>query len=470
MSTTTLGPTYDPTSTATALAQKYTAPSQDALTAQTTNAGAVQKALSTLSSAIMSFQTSLASLTGLNKAMFAQLATLSNPAIGSASASSTAAAGSYNFFVEQVATTSQVSYNNLADNGVGGGSLDIRLAGATTTTPTVLTIDLSAADTDNNGVMTVRELAAAINKSSANNGRVSAAVVTVNGVQQLMLSSANTGVDNTIALDTTNMVASGMKTALADPTNFSEIAKAQDAIAWIGGYSTGTRIQQASNTFSNIDGVKVTFTKAQAIGDTPVTVTVAPDSSTTNKNVQAFIDAYNKLKTAVGALADPGDPNNKVAAGTFAHDAGIRALRDRLADLVRPTGSASLAAFGIIGAKDGTLTLDTARLASQLAKDPNGLDTLIGSTAISTRGGIADKLDTFLDQWSDTATGQLKQRGDQLSKLQKDLATRQTALDAQYDAAYQRYLMQFTQLQALQSQMSSNSSMFDALFGNSKSN
>jgi flagellar hook-associated protein 2 len=337
-------------------------------------------------------------------------------------------------------------------------------------TPTVLTVSLVGADTDHDNILSVRELAAAINKSSANSGKVSAAVVTVGTVQQLMLTSTNTGVDNTVAIDPTNMTASAMKTALSTAANFSEIVKAQDAVAWLGAQTTGTRIQQPSNTFSNIDGVKVTFSKAQASGANPVTVTVAPDSAATNKNVQNFIDAYNKLKSAINALADPGDPNSGVAAGTFAHDAGIRALRDRLADLVRPTGTASLAAFGIIGTKDGTLTLDTARLASQLAKDPNGLDTLIGSTAVSTRGGIADKLDTFLDQWSDTATGQLKQRGDQNTKLQKDLGTRQTALDAQYDAAYQRYLLQFTQLQALQSQMSSNSSMFDALFGNSKSN
>jgi flagellar hook-associated protein 2 len=37
------------------------------------------------------------------------------------------------------------------------------------------------------------------------------------------------------------------------------------------------------------------------------------------------------------------------------------------------------------------------------------------------------------------------------------------------DSAYSRYLLQFTNLQALQSQMGSNLSLFDALFGNDKS-
>jgi flagellar hook-associated protein 2 len=38
-----------------------------------------------------------------------------------------------------------------------------------------------------------------------------------------------------------------------------------------------------------------------------------------------------------------------------------------------------------------------------------------------------------------------------------------------YNSAYARYLKQYTDLQALQSTMNSNLSMFDALFGNDKS-
>ena len=55
-----------------------------------------------------------------------------------------------------------------------------------------------------------------------------------------------------------------------------------------------------------------------------------------------------------------------------------------------------------------------------------------------------------------------------MSKLQLELTSRQDLLDKQYDTAYNRYLMQFTQLQTVQSLMTNNSSMFDALFGNDK--
>jgi flagellar hook-associated protein 2 len=455
-------PTYDPTSTATAMAQKFTQPTQDILTSQTKDAQAVGTGLTSLGTAISTFQTSLGGMTGLNMAMFAQSAALSDPSIGSASATSAAAPGSYSFFVQQVATASQVAYTNLQDNGVDGGSVGINFNGAFG-----FTVGLTGADTSGDGVLSVRELAAAINKSSANTGLVSAAVVTVGGTQQLMLTSTATGAANAVTLDASKMNASGLKTALATAANFNTVVTAKDAIAWLGDYGTGTQIQQASNTFSNIGGVKVTFNRAQPAGATPVTVTVGPDSAATQKNVQGFIDAYNTLKSAIDKMVDAGDPTNNLASGVFAHDAGVRALRDQLITLLRPAGSESLAAYGITATRDGSLTLDGTRLAKQLAKDPTGLDTLMGSTATPAGTGIAGQLDTLLKRWSDSTSGQIKQRSDANAKQQKDLANRQTDLDDQYNAAYQRYLLQFTQLQTLQGQMNSNSSMFDALFGTS---
>jgi flagellar hook-associated protein 2 len=460
-------PTYDPTSTATALAQKYIQPLQDLLDSQTKNASAVGSALTKLQSAIRAFQTSLSSLTGLNKTLYAQSAVLSDTTLGTASATAAAASGTYSFFVEKLATASQVSYSGLLDDGTVGGSIDIKL-GSTV----AFTVSLSGADTSGDGKLSVRELAAAINKATNNNQQVSASVVTVAGSPQLMLTSTATGVANKVSIDATNMApdptgTSTMQSKLsATPTT---VVAAQDAVVWLGAAGTGTPLNQASNTFTNIDGVKVTFTKAQKSGDAPVQLTVGYDAGGTAKNVQDFLDAYNTLKSAVDKMVDPGDPDAGVAAGPFAHDAGIRALRDRLVDLMRPTGGSSLALFGITGAKDGTLVLDKDRLNKMLATNPTGLDTLIGSVAANARSGIADKVDTYLDKWSDITTGQIKQRSDANGKLQKDLKNRQTTLDAQYDAAYKRYLDQFTRLQTLQNQMNSNLSIFDALFGNKTS-
>jgi len=472
-------PTYDPTTTAQALAQKTTAAIQQQITDQTNAATATSKALTTLKSAISAFQSSLGSLTGVGKSMLAQSATLSNTSVGSASAQATAAAGSYNLFVKQVATAGQVSYNVGADATIGG-SLNIQLAppsSPVTTPPSPgtasgqFTVNLNtAADTDKDGKLSLREIAAAINSEPTNAGKVSAGVVTLNGTAQLVLTSKSTGEANNVWVGT----GAGTDAALAGSLDLSKrnvTVKAQDAIVLFNATSstTGTEVKQASNTFTNIDGVSLTVTQAQAATDQPFTLAVAGNNSGTTSNVQAFVDAYNKLKSAVDGLVDLGDPTAGTKGGTFAHDAGVRALQSRLVSMVRATGSPSLASYGITAARDGTLSLDSTRLTKQLAVNPTGLDTLIGSASKSSPSGVAGALDTYLTTWSDSAKGQLQQRTDATSKLQKDLAKRQTELDAKYDAAYQRYLKQYSQLQTLQSSMNNNVSMFDAMFSNDKS-
>ena len=476
-------PVYDPTSTATALAQKTTAAAQQILTTQTGNASATASALIKLGSAISSFQTSLGSLAGFGKSMLAQSATFSDTTVGTASAKSTAATGSYSLFVDKLATASQVSYTP-QDGGPALGSMTITLAPPTTPAPPAtpgpstpatasFTIDLSAADTDKTGSLSVREMAAAINTAPGNAGQVSAGVVTVNGVSQLVLTSKNTGAANAIWVNSAAVDASGnpLVDAGSNPVpaynlgSRTEVTAAQDALIHYG----GAAITNASNTFNNIDGVSMTFTRAQGASEQPFTLTVGSNANGTVSNVQAFVDAYNKLKAAIDAMADPGDPANGKSAGAFAHDAGVKALQSRLVSLVRPTGAMSLASYGIIAARDGTLTLDSARLNKQLSINPTGLDALIGSATITNPSGVAGSLNTYLNLWSSSTTGQIKQRSDATTKLQGALVQRQSDIDTQYNNAYARYLKQFTDLQSLQSTMNSNVSMFDALFGNDKS-
>lgn len=468
-------PTYDPTTTAQALAEKYIDGAKTQLTNQTTAATATAKALTTLSSAISTFQTALAGMSGTGKAMLAQSATLSDTTMGTATAKSTAAAGSYSLFVQQLATASQVSYG-LTDGAAATGSLTLNLADPNDAdaVPTTIGVNLSDADTDGDGKVSVREIAAAINHSADNGGKVSAGVVTVGTETRLVLTSKNTGAANTISMQTSSDVPASLQSGFGAPTVMTQ---AKDAIMYLGdpaavdanGNPTAIKITQASNTFTGIDGVSFTATRAQASGSAPFTLTVQGDDDTTVKNVQKFVDAYNTLKSAVDALVSSGDPSNNVAAGAFANDSGVRSLQSRLVDMLRPSSGASLASFGITAGRDGTLSLDSTRLKKQLASDPSGLDKVIGSASTSSPSGVAGNLNTYLNLWSNSTTGQIKSRTDANTKLQADLTQRQTDLDDKYNSAYQRYLKQYTDLQTLQSQMQNNSSLFTSLFSSDSS-
>ena len=455
MATAITAPTYDPVPTATSLADKYIAARQQILDTQSASATAAEKGLTDLNSALSAFQTSLSTLTGLNKTMYAQAATFGDTAIGSATASSTAAAGTYSFFVEKLAAASQVSYAGLADATGVSGKLGVEMGGSL-----AFEVNLGASPRS----LTPRELAAAINGAESNGGRVIASVVsTGNGMSELVLTAKDTGAASAITLNLADLSGPASLTGALDADRARTVVQAQDAVIHVGGEG-GTAITQASNTFTAIEGVKMTFTKTQSSGAAPVTLTVGPDDKGTTANVQGFVDAFNKLKTALNKLTAAGDPTKGVGGGAFAHDAGIRSLNDRLNALLRPANGDSLASFGIIATRSGTLELNSDRLLSQLALKPEGLDALIGSTSATASSGIAGALDSYLKGWSNSVDGQIKQRREQNTTVQLRLSDRQASLDEQHEAAYQRYLRQFTQLQTMQGVMNQNVSLFDALF------
>ncbi|MDY0974731.1 flagellar filament capping protein FliD [Massilia sp. CFBP9012] len=463
MATAISAPTYDPIPTANDLADKYIASRQAILTAQKSAANATEKGLADLSSALSAFQASLASLTGLNKTMYAQSAVFGDTTLGSASATSTAAAGTYSFFVKQLAAPSQVSYTGLTDSTGVGGKLTVNMGGAA-----AFEVDMASADADGNGTLTPREIAAAINAAANNGGKVTASIVNTNGTSELVLTSKETGANTALTLDTSLLTGtSSLAAANADPARRRVLSLAQDAEIRVGS-ETGTVITQATNTFTAIDGVKMTFTKAQASGEAPVTLTVGPDDKATTANVQAFVDAFNKLRTTLTKLTSGNDPATKADDGAFARDGGVRALNDRLTALLRPGSGDSLATFGIIANRSGTLELNADRLLAQLARNPNGLDAVIGVASASNPTGVAGELDKYLKSWSNGVDGQIKQRREQNGSLQTRLTDKQSLLDQQHRAAYDRYLKQFTDLQTMQGVMNYNVSLFDALFGNDK--
>jgi len=448
-------PTYDPVTTATALAEKYVSGQQEILKTRTTQANATQKALGDLSSALGAFRTALAGMAAPNKTLFAQAATFGDTAVGSASASATAAAGTYSFHVQSLAAAGQVSYSGLTDDVGASGILKVKVGAST------IEVDLAAANADGAGTaLTVREIAAAINADSDNASLVTASVITTApGKYELVLTAKQTGAANAVSIDTSGVSGSSLAGKTANV-----LVQESDAVIRIGS-ATGPEIRQASNVFTGIDGVTVTFKKTTSA---PVTLTVGPDTSATSANVQGFVDAYNKLKGMLDGMVAPASASKGTAAGAFAGDAGVISLRDRLISLLRQAGGDSLANYGITGNRQGVLSVDTTRLNKALAANPNGLDTLIGKATTGAPTGIAGALDSYIEGWTSSIRGQVKSRQEANSRLQTELTSRQTLIDQQYDAAYRRYLLQFSKLQEIQGQMSSNSSLFDALFSNDK--
>jgi flagellar hook-associated protein 2 len=443
-------PTYDPKTTAAQLAQMYIQGRQSMLDAQSATATAIDKALTKLSSALGAFRSSLATTT-TGGSVVANKASFSSD-VGTATASASAIAGTYQFYVETLATAGQVSYSGVTDSNVVGaaaGTLSVKLADGSS-----FTVNLANGDKDLNNVLSAKEIAAAINLEATNNSRVTASTLTVNGQTRLV--------------DTANLGDPALQAQLADGNR--ALQAGTDAVVWVGapGGDPSNKMTQASNTFNVVDGVSMTFSKAQT-GGVPVTLSVARDSSATATNVQNFVDQWNKMLSAVGELTAHGDFTKGTTGGVYASDAGLASLKSRMESTLRTSvGGASLALYGITAQRDGTLALDKTRLDKTLATNPTGLDAILGKVG-SPSTGVLGNLDTLLTGWTKAGTGQIAARKEANAKLQSQLSARQAVLETQYDNAYKRYLAQFTQLQSLQSQMSGTSSMFEAMFSKSDS-
>ncbi len=458
--------TYDPATTATQLAGAYTSGRQATLTQQTDRASATLTALGKLGSGLSEFSATLAALSA-KKSLLANSAAFSDATVGTATASPQAAAGSYAFFVERLATAHQVSYAGLADStAAGSGTLAITVGGGA-----AINVDLSAANKDGDTLLSPKEIAAAINTAAGNGGKVTASILTVNGVARLVLTSGSTGAGSAVAVDTSSITNAAVKGALDAPANFKQTTPAQDAIVWLDAASAaagGTMLQQASNTYTVVDGVTMNFTKAQAAGAAPVTLTIASDAAGSVSNAQSFVDAYNKLQKLIVGQTYPGDSSKSLASGAFANDAGVKALKDHLSSSLRTSvNGATLARYGITASRDGTLSVNSTTLKSALAANPAGLDQAFGSASAGAKSGVMGELDKYVAVWNNSVNGQISSRKASVSKLQTSLVVRQASLDTQYNNAYKRYLAQFTTLQGVQAQMTSTSTMFSAMFTNS---
>lgn len=437
----------NPTQMATQLANLYVQQAQQRLTTQNTTAKARSDGLSKLQTALQEFRSALTTLTG-KKSMVAMGASFSKSDVGTVSASGTAQAGTYSLFVEKLASAHQVAFDGVS--GSTGGTLTVSLGSDS------FNVNLATADSNGDLSLSTSEIAMAINKASGNAGKVNAMVLTANGQTRLVLTSAKTGAANTISVDASQASDANLQAAFAAP---SELVAAQNAKVWLGGKDTGVLMEQASNTFTAIDGVTMTFSRAMSAGET-LTLNVARNDGDTAANVQSFVDAYNALLKTLDSLTAAGIAEKDQKAGPFATDASVRSLRNHLNDLIRQSfGGVRLTDMGISASRDGTLTLDKTDLDKLLASQPTALDGFFNGDT-----GLIKSSGSYLDKWLNVTTGLIKSRKDSAQRMQKDLDAQQTRIDAQYDQAYKRYLTQFSQLQTMQTQMSQTLDSLNSYF------
>ncbi|BBI98786.1 hypothetical protein FGKAn22_04790 [Ferrigenium kumadai] len=352
--------------------------------------------------ALAGFQTALQGLNSVSKYQ-SLTATPSDTTVFSASATSSAVAGTYSLDV-----TSLAQAQKLVAAGQTSSTAAIGSGAATTVTFDFGTISGGAfnagtgkytgasylsngsgtksitIDSSNNSLQGISN---AIN--AAQLGVTATVVNDGSGTPyRLALSSSNNGVSNSLKISVSGDAA--ISSLLAhDPANNAGQSLAETVTAQNANFKVnGVTVTKTSNTVSDvIPGVTLNLNK---VTTSAATLTVARDSAAVSGSISSFVKAYNDLNTMLKAVSSYDAANKRGA--ILQGDSTVRALQSQLRSMLSTpvtgtTGAVtSLSNIGVSFQKDGTLALDQAKLDKVIASnfsDIAGLFTSVGKASDS---------------------------------------------------------------------------------------
>ena len=332
--------------------------------------------------------------------------TTSNSDILTATAAATAAEGTYDIVVSQLAKAEKVIAAGVATAdtviGTGAGVFEFNVAGGTTQSVAV------------SATTTLQELSDAINALS--DGVVTASVVNDGDASvpyRLILTSDTTGAANVInvtANDFTDLVDGGGQKLFTDVS--AKLQAGQDAAFTIDTLS----VTSASNSVTGVvTGVTIDLLSADS-GET-VTLNVKSDADAITAKVETLVAAYNDIVTYIKDN-NRYDVDTKKAEPLFG-DAISRSVRDDIRRVMMQeiTGLASsditrLIHVGVSIDVGGKFSLDTADFKDALSTNFTDVRALFIEDTDNSTEGFASLLYDLAYDIDDFADGRIKERRD----------------------------------------------------------
>lgn len=370
-------------------------------------------------------------------------ATSSNEDILTASASSTATPGTYGVTVLDLAK-GQV-------NTAGSASATDPIAN---TNPTVtMQLDVGGntyfISSDNN----LEAIASAINsEDDTNETGVRAEVVdtgsgaTASERYQLVIRSEEPGSDNSFTLAADDG-GTGFDDLIAD-LNTDPIAATDSHIQ-----VNGLDIYRSSNTVADLFG-GITLDLKSINAAEEVTITVATDGEETSTKVKELVDAYN-------AAVDFFESQNVLdeeggAQSPLFGDTTLRSIRTSMRSIVggsvATTGNEAfqlLSQIGITADTKGKLEFNQSKFEEALAEDEAAVTSLFSDTT----NGIAARLETQIDLYTDSVDGLIKTRNDGFDRRIKQTTNRIDDAERRLEQYQQQLTVKYANLEQLLSRL-----------------
>lgn len=372
-------------------------------------------------------------------------ASSSNSAAVSVIASAGTIAGNYSIEVQQLARAqSTVSSAVTPGSNLGTGVLTIELgawSGSTFSSngssPVNVTIG-SGEDT----------LSAIASKINAANAGVKAAVVRDGNGERLLMQSSETG------------VLQGFRITASDNDGNNTDASGLSGLSYSYGVASGTSLAQSGlNAQATINGVSISSSTNKLVGSLPgltmqlsqvtsqpVEVSVSTDKESIRKDIEALVEAYNKINTTLTNAVKYDEGTKK--GGPLQGDSTAVGLLNTLRSVMRSTTASSpfgrLADVGIELQKGGGLQIDSKKLevAMENISDLQSLfTTATGSPATEGLGrkiksltdGLLDVTGSITNK-NDALKSAIDRNGEEQEKMEDRVLRTQTRLLSQYTA------------------------------------
>jgi len=389
--------------------------------------------------------------------------TVSDETVVTAQAGAGAATGSYTIQVSQLAKANQIT--NKAAKAVTGTTSAVVSGGTGTFTFKVgsgsnQTVTLTDGATLDDLRFAINDLGAGVTASVINTG------TTASPAYRLTLTATASGAANTVSVitDTTSL----------DFTNTSgtggsdTLQAGQNAIVVIGDPSETTiSIERESNVISDaIPDVTLTLKSKTITTPTPepVTVNITTDPNSVKTNIKALATAYNDVVKFVNDRTTY-DITTKTG-GIFFNETTAKSVLSQLRTAISgevPELSTykTSGAIGFKTERDGTITVDDAKLDAALASNYTATKSLFITQ--TTSSGLADRMVKAVDVLDSVDTGSFTIRKNsitsQISRLTAEIA-RKEDLAAQYE---ERLRIQFASLDGLLQKLQGQSTALQAL-------
>lgn len=420
-------------------------------------------AVGALKGAISDFQTALGALNKPELFQARSAASSKSDLVG-VTAATTAGAGSYQLEVKSLASSSKVALAAIPNTAEAparftSGTFEVSL-GVPGIPPEPNTKESFSVtiDENNNTLAGVRD---AINTAGKDMG-VSATIVTDEYGSRLVLSSSKTGAGRDITVTATGTDEPGLiglSVLNFDGTSGTGkdarvLTSAQSAELYVDGLKV---ISETNKVDGAIEGVTLDL-KAKTVANEPLTIAVAEDKAGVKKQIQSFVDSYNKLIGVINAqtkVTSVGEDKAPVA-GALVGDATARTLLNTIRnELVNVQGDGALRALtdiGITTQKDGTLAIDSAKLDKAMAGNFGELSGLFTGDK-----GLASRLDAKLMPYTETG-GILEQRNKAMTETITKIDDQKEALTRRITSLQERLYKQFNAMDLLVGQLSNTSS------------